>query len=92
MRSLGVVGFSVPKRVGNLAARASGVRSRLVLVVDCVGLVARSVAPLGSFDGFGGAFSTAGSVSLAESIMLSASSSTSSSMFSWSSPSSLSVS
>ena len=37
-------GGSVEKREGNLAASASGARLRFVLVVDCVGLVARSVA------------------------------------------------
>lgn len=46
MRIFGVGGGSVVKSVGNLAANASGVRSRFVLVVDCVGLVARSLAVL----------------------------------------------
>ena len=74
MSSLGVGGLSVANRVGNRAASASGVRSRLVLMVDWAGLVARSVAvfgPLVGFVGGGGFSSSAGSISLAESIMLS---------------------
>ncbi len=51
MRILGVGGGSEEKRVGNLVASASGVKSRFVLVVDLVGLVARSVA-VRSFDEF----------------------------------------
>ena len=47
MRIFGIGGDSIEKREGNLAARASGVRSRFVLVVECTGLVARSVAVLG---------------------------------------------
>lgn len=73
MRILGVGGFSIAKRVGNLAANTSGVRSRCVLVVDCVGLVARSVAPRGFDDSSGGSSGSSWitPVSLAESIMLS---------------------
>lgn len=44
IRILGVGGGSEEKSVGNFAASASGVKSRFVLVVDFVGLVARSVA------------------------------------------------
>lgn len=45
MRVLGA-GGGVEKRVGKRAARAEGVRSSFVLVVEWVGLVARSVADL----------------------------------------------
>ena len=83
MRILGVEGFSIAKRVGNLAANASGVRSRCVLVVDCVGLVARSVAPR-RVEGSSGGSSGGSSItpaSLAESIILSPSLSKSSRVF-----------
>ncbi len=82
MRSLGVGSGVVEKRVGNLLANASGLRSRfvLVLVADCVGLVARSVAVFGplveedkddGLGGGGGSSTAASSTSLPESIMLS---------------------
>ena len=44
IKIFGIGGGSVEKRFGNLAASASGVKLRPVLVVDCTGLVARSVA------------------------------------------------
>ena len=76
MRIFGVGGDSMEKREGNLAANASGVRSRFVLIVDWVGLVARSVAVLAR--GFPrGCTGCSSSTSLAESIMLSLSSSSS---------------
>ena len=43
-RILGRADGSLLKRVGKRRARVSGARSRFVLVVDCWGLVARSVA------------------------------------------------
>lgn len=58
--------------MGNLRASASGVRSRFVLVVECMGLVARAVA-VRLLEGFGVLVDSSGSESLAESIMLSSS-------------------
>ena len=74
------------KMVGNLAARASGVKSRFVLLVDWVGDVARSVGVLvfGAFVCFA---TSTDSSSLADSIMLSLSSSSPSDTSSASSPS-----
>lgn len=69
MSTFGVGGGSEEKRVGNLAARASGVKSRFVLVEDLVGLVARSVA-VRFFVGFWGLVGSVVSSSLAKSIML----------------------
>lgn len=80
MRVLGSLGFSVENRVGNFAARAEGLRSRCVLVVEWRGEVARSVAVRGVFlleEGDGEVWE--GSLSLAVSIILSWSSSDSSS-------------
>lgn len=84
----GVWVFGMAKRVGKRRARVSGVRSRLALRLECaVGLVAREVALWGGMApvdslvgdglrlGAGLAVITGDSVSLAESIMLSASSS-----------------
>lgn len=71
---LGVGAESVEKRVGNLAARASGVQSRFVLVVDCTGLVALAVAVC-LVDALSESIGSSESPSLAESIMLSLSSS-----------------
>ena len=78
IRIFGVGAGSVEKRVGNLAARASGVKSRFVLVVDWMGLVALAVAVLclDSFLGWISSSSSSAASSLAESIMLSCSSST----------------
>ena len=74
IRIFGTGGASVEKMVGNLAARASGVKSRFVLLVDWVGDVARSVAVL-VFEAFVCFATSTDSSSLADSIMLSLSSS-----------------
>ena len=85
IKVLGSFGVSVEKRVGNLAARAEGLRSRFVLVVEWRGEVARSVAVrwVCLWEGRGGdegAASLSLSLSLAISIMLSWSLSDSSSL------------
>lgn len=77
IRIFGSFGRSVEKRVGNFKARDSGVMSRFVLVVEWIGLVALSVGVILLLEGFLGGGGFVGSVSLAESIMLSHSSSNS---------------
>ena len=74
IRIFGVGGMSVEKRFGNLAARASGVKFRALVVVDWFGLVARSVA-VRFVEGFEDLAGSVVSSSLAELIMLSLSSS-----------------
>ena len=73
IRIFGMGGASVEKMVGNLAARASGVKSRLVLLVDWVGDVARSVGVF-IFETFAFFVTSTASFSLAVSIILSLSS------------------
>lgn len=72
MRILGTGAGSVENRVGNLANRASGVESRLVLVVEAWGLGARAVVVLGFFC-FWFSVDPSSSSSLPEAIMLSSS-------------------